>query len=116
MLRRRELRSTLYRKMSDILLIQFGISESSARADAIHQGSGGENSQSAAAQHRLSCTLKVIMIEGTGPEFTKFDRKMTIYSGKEHNTGPDTLRLHTRIVTKSEIGLSCASACTKLSL
>ena len=113
----------LYRKMSDILRIQFGISESSARADAIHQGSGGENSttnrsksQSAAAQHRLSCTLKVIMIEGTGPEFTKFDRKMTIYSGKEHNTGPDTLRLHTRIVTKSEIGLSCASACTKLSL
>jgi hypothetical protein len=30
------------------------------------------------------------MIEGTGPEFTNFDRKMTIYGGKEHNTGPET--------------------------
>jgi len=36
------------------------------------------------------------MIGGTGPEITNFDRwqrKMTIYGGKEHNTGLDTLGL-----------------------
>src|SRR5260370_39621011 len=97
MLRRRELRSTLYRNMSDVLCSIQCSSESSARGrrntrDPVMRNptTNRSKSQSAAAQHRLSYTLKVIMIGGTGPEVTNFDgsqRKMTIFGGKEHNTG-----------------------------
>lgn len=58
------------------------------------------------------------MIEGTGPEFTNSDRRMTIYGGKERNTGPRDIAIELRIVTTSEIdflGLLLV-ACTKLSL